>query len=217
VKCKLIAQDWDGIIPGLQAGKFDAIMDGMSITAERRQVIDFSRPYASTPATFIAARSGPLANLPGGGQVIDLGRSQAAGAEAIAALRKALKGRTIGVQVATIHANFLDRYFKDVATIREYKTTDEQDLDLIAGRIDAALGDTSYFVGTLAKPEGHDLVLTGAQFDGGEIFGDGVGIGLRKRDADLRARFDEAIDAAHADGTLRRLSLKWFKLDTAPR
>ena len=49
VECKIIAQDWDGMIPGLQAGKFDVIMDGMSITDERKKQIDFSRPLRRRP------------------------------------------------------------------------------------------------------------------------------------------------------------------------
>ena len=49
VECKIIAQDWDGMIPGLQAGKFDVIMDGMSITDERKKSIDFTKPYSATP------------------------------------------------------------------------------------------------------------------------------------------------------------------------
>src|SRR5271154_6266750 len=71
VECKIIAQDWDGMIPGLQAGKFDVIMDGMSITEERKKQIDFSNPYSATPAAFVAAKSSPLAKLPDAGKLIN--------------------------------------------------------------------------------------------------------------------------------------------------
>src|ERR687885_392283 len=72
VKCEIVAQDWDGIIPALQAKKYDAIMAGMSITDERKKVIDFSRPYANAPNTFVVAANSPLAKMPLTGQTVDL-------------------------------------------------------------------------------------------------------------------------------------------------
>ncbi len=71
VECKIIAQDWDGMIPGLQAGKFDVIMDGMSITEERKKEIDFSKPYAAPPAAFMAAKDSPVAKALGPGKVVN--------------------------------------------------------------------------------------------------------------------------------------------------
>ena len=214
--CKIIAQDWDGMIPGLQAGKFDVIMDGMSITEERMKTIDFSKPYATTPAALVVNKTGPLAKLPGTGTTINLTKNPKEGDDAIAALKAALKGKTIGVQVSTIHATFADKYFKDVATIREYKTTDEHDADLMAGRLDAVLADTSAEMPVLAKPEAKDLMFAGTQFAAGPIFGTGVGMGIRKEDAELTKKFNTALDAAFADGTIKKLSLQWFKMDTAP-
>src|SRR5215208_1375170 len=97
VKCEIIAQDWDGIIPALQAKKYDAIMAGMSVTDERKKVIEFSRAYANAPNTFVVAANSPLANLPNTGQTVDLASS---GSEkAMEALKTALKGKTLGVQV----------------------------------------------------------------------------------------------------------------------
>jgi len=216
LECKIIAQDWDGMIPGLVAGKFDAGMDGMSITEERMKTIAFSKPYAQTPASLVVNKNGPLAKLPGTGSVINLAKNAAEGDAAIAALKAALKGKTIGVQVSTIHATFADKYFKDVATIREYKTTDEHDADLMAGRLDAVLADVTAEAPVLAKPEAKDLMFAGTQFSAGPIFGTGVGIALRQTDPELVAKFNTALDAAFADGTIKKYSLQWFKIDTAP-
>ncbi len=65
----------------------------------------------------------------------------------------------------------------------------------------------------LAKPDAKDFTTFGPQFTGGD-FGVGVGMGLRKSDADLTAKFDEALKAAFADGSVQKYSLKWFKIDT---
>src|SRR6476620_4918615 len=65
VKCEIVAQDWDGIIPALNAKKYDAIMAGMNATDERKKVIEFSRPYASSPNGFLVAKNSPLAKMPG--------------------------------------------------------------------------------------------------------------------------------------------------------
>ena len=216
VECKIITQDWDGMIPGLQAGKFDVIMDGMSITEERLKTIDFSKPYAQTPASLVVNKTGPLAKLPGTGTVINLSKDAAGGEAAIKALQAAVKGKTIGVQVSTIHATFADKYFKDVAIVREYKTTDEHDADLMAGRLDAVLADVTAEAPVLAKPEAKDLMFAGTQFSAGPIFGAGVGMGIRKADADLTKMFNEAMDASFKDGSVKKMSLDWFKIDTAP-
>ena len=105
----------------------------MSITEERQKQIDFTKPYSATPAAFATAKSSPLAGLADSGKVINLTKDKAGGEAALKMLRAALKGKTIGVQVSTTHATFLGENFKDVATIKEYKTTDERDLDLKSG------------------------------------------------------------------------------------
>jgi octopine/nopaline transport system substrate-binding protein len=215
VECKIIAQDWDGMIPGLQAGKFDVIMDGMSITDERKKQIDFSIPYAAVPAALATAKSSPLAKLVGAGKLVNFDKDKAAGAAAVKSLREAMKGKTIGVQVSTTHATFVGDNLKDVATIKEYKTTDERDLDLKSGRIDAVLDDETEIAAMLGKDDAKDFTEFGPLMTGGD-FGVGVGMGIRKSDADLTARFDKAIKAAFADGSIKKYSLKWFKIDTTP-
>ncbi|WP_414473446.1 lysine/arginine/ornithine ABC transporter substrate-binding protein [Microvirga sp. M2] len=217
VKCEIVAQDWDGIIPALQAKKYDAIMAGMSITDERKKTIDFSRAYAAGPNGFLVPKDSPLAKMPGTGQAYNLTTQPEAAEKAIEAVKPLLKGKTIGVQGSTIHANFADKYYKGTAEIREYKTTEAHDLDLAAGRIDAVLADATSIIGTLEKPEfKNDYVLVGPSITGG-LLGAGVGVGLRKDETDLKNSFNEAIQAAVQDGTIKKLSEKWFKVDISPK
>ncbi|MBA1156148.1 lysine/arginine/ornithine ABC transporter substrate-binding protein [Microvirga mediterraneensis] len=216
VKCEIVAQDWDGIIPALTAKKYDAIMAGMSITDERKKTIDFAGPYVNGPNGFLVAKDSPLAKMPGTGEAFNLTSQQAAAEKAIEAYKPMLKGKTIGVQGSTIHANFADKYLKGTAEIREYKTTEQHDLDLAAGRIDAVLADSTAIMGTLEKPEFKDYALVGPSITGG-LLGAGVGVGLRKGDEELKKNFNEAIKAAIQDGTVKTLSMKWFKVDISPK
>lgn len=215
IECKFTTQDFDGLIPGLRAGKFDVLMDALSITPDRLNVIAFSRPYASTPAAFVSVDSKVLPKPVGQGAVVRLTGDDKTDKRTISEFRSYLKGKTIGIQSGTIYTKFINDNFKDIATIRTYKTAAEHDLDLVAGRIDVAFDDATYFVSALAKPENKALGFTGPKV-GGPIWGPGEALGFRKSDADLRAKFDAGIAAALADGTAKALSEKWFKIDIAP-
>ena len=216
VECTIVQNDWDGMIPALTAGKFDAIMAGMSITAKRLQVIDFSSSYAAGPSGFLVSKSSDLAKLPGTGEILSMGTEEAKAKPVIDGMRTLLKGKSIGVQVATIQAAFAHHYFDDVATVQEYKTAEQNDLDLMAGRLDASFAETSVQLATLAKPDAKDLAIAGASFRGGTYLGDGTGVGMRKNEPELKAMFDKAIAAEIADGSMKTLQAKWFKLDMMP-
>ena len=216
VECKFIAQDWDGMIPGLNAGKFDVIMDGMSITEERKKQIDFSRPYAGERAGFATLKSNDLAKLAGTGTIVTLTGDAAHDKPTVDALRDAVKGKTIGVQVATNYAEWLAKNFKDVATITEYKTVGEADLDLSAGRVDATIGDVTFYYSVLSRPDHSEMALAGPEITGA-VWSEGIGPAFRKADPELRDMFDKAIGEALADGTIKKLSLKWFKTDMSPQ
>ncbi len=210
LSCKQIAADWDSMIPALNTGKFDVIMDGMAITTARKQAIDFSIPYATVTSSFVTAkgRTADFGNLRSGLTTID---SDADAKTALAALRNALKGKVIGVQAATTYVPFVRTNFADIADIREYRSSKERDLDLESGRIDASVENTVY----LLNNADNDLSLIGPVI-GGKIWGEGVGMGLRKSDTALRDAFDKAIASVKADGTLSRLSLLYMKTDLTP-
>lgn len=214
IECTLVASDWDGMIPALNAGKFDVIMDALSITEERKQIIDFTVPYAATPAAFATAKDSPLANAAGTGATIKMTPGQT-GVKEIDALKEAFKGKTIGIQAATVYAKFVYDNFGDIAQIREYKTGADRDLDLQSGRIDLGFDDAVYF-NSAFETAGGALAFTGPEIIG-PIWGEGEGLGIRKADTDLRDKFSEAIKSALADGTVKNLSMKWFKVDVSPQ
>ncbi len=216
VKCEVVAQDWDGIIPALQAKKYDAIMAGMNITDKRLEVINFSAPYAATPHGWGVMKDSPLAKLPGTGSTISFEKDPEGAKKAIEAWKPLLKGKTVGVQTSTVNSQFLEKYLKDTITIREYKTTEQHDLDLSAGRLDAIFAGHGALAATKEKPEFKDMVIAGTGMRG-DVLGRGVAVGMRKDDPELNALFDEAIKAVIADGTLKKLSEKWFKIDATPQ
>lgn len=213
VTCEIQAQDWDGIIPALQAQKYDAIMAAMTITPKRREVIDFSRTYAVGPHGFAVLKAGPLASLPGAGLNLSLTKNPEESKKVLDQMREMLKGKAVGAQVGTTDLAFLQKYFGEVATVREYKTTEQHDLDLLAGRVDAIMTGVTALRATIEKPGFDGMTLAGPQFTN-DVFGEGTGVGLRKSDPELKAMFDKAINEEIADGSLKKLALKWFKTDT---
>jgi octopine/nopaline transport system substrate-binding protein len=213
VKCTIVIQDWDGLIPSLNVGKFDVIMASMFITDKRLEVINFSRPYAIDPSTFAVSKTSALAksDLSGKFNLND----EAASQSEIDKMKPLLKGTVVGVQAATTNQQFLKKYFDGVVDIREYKTTQEHDLDLAAGRVDALFAQSTALAATLSKPEFASYTLAGPEFLGG-VFGRGTGAGIRKKDTVLLGMFNDAIGAAMADGTIKKLSEKWLKADVTP-
>ena len=219
-ECTIVEQDWDGMIPALLMRKFDLIMAGMSITEERLKTINFSQGYADEVASLAVMKGSSLENL----QTVEslsLSNKNAA-KKTLDQLTKALAGKTIGVQTGTIHQNFLESGDVGNVTVRKYKTQDEVNLDLAAGRIDAALAAAVAFRDYAAKSK-KPVVLVGPTFSGG-AFGNGVGIGIRKgdssstvgkRDAKLLKDFNRAINTARKNGIISELAIKHFGFDAS--
>jgi len=210
-ECELVAQDWDGIIPALQNGKYDAIMAGMSITAERMEVINFSQGYANEPASFSVLKSSALASLKFSGKV-NMDALDGKSKKLLKSLKKTLKGATVGVQGSTTHENFVKQVLGDTVTMKSYDTQENLELDLSVGRIDAALSDQGSMEKFMESDNGKNIAFIGPGLGGGP-FGGGVGVGLRKADTDLLEMFNKAIDGARADGTLAEHFTKWFGKD----
>jgi len=181
-ECTFAVQDWDGLIPALQAGKFDAIFSSMSITDERKKVIDFSRPYYQSPSSFIAPKSAGIKDTSPEG----------------------LKGKTVGAQSSTVQAAELEEKYKG-SDIKLYPTQDEVNLDLVAGRIDLLFVDKLPGLDWLKTADGANY-----EFVGTDLPTDGVGAGVRQSDSDLRDQISEAIVGIKADGTYDKINAKYF-------
>ncbi len=190
-ECVLVQQDWDGIIPGLLARKYDAIIASMSITEERKKKVAFSNKYYNTPGRFA--------------------RKKGSGIEISA---EGLAGKTVGVQRATTHDNFITAEFGDNVDIRRYGTQDEVYLDANAGRLDLLLADSVAMAeGFLNTEDGADWEFVGPGYSDPEYFGEGAGVAIRKKDEDLVGLFNNAIDAIRANGTYKSIQDKYFDFD----
>ena len=223
-ECTIVEQDWDGMIPALLTRKFDAIMAGMSITAERQKTITFSQGYATEPATLAVMKGSSLEGMDTTA-AINLDRSSSDVKKALKTITASLSGKTVCTQTGTIHQNFLESGDVGSVNVRTYKTQDEVNLDLASGRCDVALAAKASFL-EYAEASGKAVVTVGPNLAGG-AFGGGVGVGLRqddqfgvdssygKRDAKLLKDFNKAIDKARKKGIISELAIKWFKDDVS--
>lgn len=187
----LVAQDWDGMIPGLLARKYDTIIASMSITEERLKKVDFTNKYYQTPAKFMVKK----------GLIPEFSRD-------------ALKGKVVGVQRETIHDKYLtDTYGKDV-DIKRYGSLDEAYLDVEAGRIDIVMADSvALMEGFLNQDKGKDYEFVGPDMVDPKFFGPGIGAAVRKQDTDLKEKLNQAIETIRANGTYEKIQNKYFNFN----
>lgn len=190
-KCELVEVAWDGIIPALTAKQIDVIWSSMSITAERKKTIDFTTFYYDTPSSVIGAKTGDTDITPAH-----------------------LSGKTLGVQVATTHQRYAEKYFAAAgATVKTYQTQDEANNDLAAGRLDYVQADNSALKDFLKTDQGSACCEMKGQVPADkEILGEGVGGGLRKEDTELKAKLDAAITELAKSGEIQKITDKYEPL-----
>lgn len=197
VKCVWIRESWDGIIPGLIARKFDAILASMSITAERKTKVDFTDKYYASPLALIAKRGSSLAPVPA-----------------------ALATKRVGVARGTVSDHYATRFWapQGVEVIR-YTRQDEAYIDLAAGRVDATVADYWEAVGGfLRSAEGKKFAVMGEKIYGKTreeraVIGEGIGIAVRKQDQDLKQMLNRGIAAIRKNGAYDRIVRKYFAED----
>ncbi|HUZ91792.1 MAG TPA: transporter substrate-binding domain-containing protein [Methylocella sp.] len=188
VSCSFIAQDWDGLIPGLLAHHYDAIMAAMEITDEARKKIAFTKPYIRMPSAFMTSKQHATLDMSPAGLV----------------------GKTIGVVSGGTHETYVEDVYKQ-SEIRPYATLEEAVLDLAEGRLHTVIGDKDALSDYIKRrKEAQCCVLVADVPHDPAYFGDGIGIGLRLEDKTLKTMFEKALDSCMADGTFAKIRAKYF-------
>jgi len=180
-KCEVYVSDWDGIIPALNAKKFDFLVSSLSITDERKQAVDFTDPYYSNKLQFIAPKN------------VDFKTDKAS-----------LKGKVIGTQRATLAGTYLEDNYPGV-DVKLYDTQENAYLDLVSGRIDGILADKYVQYEWLKSKDGSNFEFKGEPV----VESDKIGIAVRKGDP-LRERLNKALAEIKADGTYKKINDKYF-------
>ena len=190
VKCKLIKQDWDGIIPALIARKYDAIVASMSMTDERKKKVDFTKHYYKSPARFITEKDSKA----------DISVS-------------GLKGKTVGVQRGTVSDKFITGTFGEGVEIKRYGTQEEAYLDLNAGRIEFVFADAFVLLEFIGSDKGKAYEFVGGSYSDPKYFGEGIGIAIRKGDTALTEKLNASIANIRANGAYDAIRKKYFEFD----
>ena len=186
-QCKIVAQDWDGIIPGLMAKKYDAIVASMIVTDERKQKIAFTNHYYRTPLSIAVPKDSDITDA-----------------------QTNFKGRTIGAQGAATQGIYAeDHYEKAGAKLNLYPTLDEANAELKSGRVDAVIADKFPLLEWINKSSDDCCKIIG---DVNGTLAD-ASIAVRQDDNALRERFNKALDEIVADGTYKKISGKYFDFD----
>lgn len=185
VKIQWVPTDWGGVTGALNAKKFDVVINGMSITDERKKVVDFSIPYVN-------------ANI--GMAVKKDNDSIKTGAD--------LKDKIVGTQSGSSGFEACKDLIEDGKikedNLRLYNQYPEAFLDLENGRVDVLVVDVTTAEDFIAKaPDKYKVVEK-------PLVEDLYAIGMRKGDKDLKEVLDKTITDMIKDGTLSELSKKWF-------
>ncbi|KJZ14220.1 amino acid ABC transporter [Marinomonas sp. S3726] len=188
--CEIVATAWDGIIPALLAKKVDVVAASLSITSDRKRVIDFSDKYYQSGASVIGSKNANFSSTP-----------------------TELDNKIIGLQAASIHVKFAKKYYPN-ATIKEYQSQDEANQDLYSGRIDATQADALTLESFLNSEQGKNCCdLKGMAVNDESLLGEGIGFGLRKGNPELKEQLNNAIDAIRKNGTYEQISQAYFSFN----
>ena len=181
-ECSFTNNPFDSLIPALKFRRYDAVISGMDITKERSQQVDFTRAYYANSAILIAPK-GKFTHI------------------------EQLKGKRVGVENGTTHQKYMQEQHPDVVVVA-YDSYQNAILDLKNNRLDGVFGDSAVVNQWL---KGHpNLGTVGAHIADNKYFGTGLGIAVRKGNAELLAKFNDALDTLRTNGTIEQLNQRWF-------
>ncbi|MYB34003.1 MAG: transporter substrate-binding domain-containing protein [Gammaproteobacteria bacterium] len=183
MQCTFVEQNWDGLIPGLRDGKFDAIISSMSITEKRRQLVAFTDPYYRTAVRHVSKK--------------DSGFNP-----------EHLTDQKIGVMRATVASDWLEENLENPSAIQLFPDSQALFDAIDSGHVDAVFGDAIGFVKWL-EVNAEEYEFVGDEY----FLDEGIGIALRKEDEDLRLLLNGAIQAILEDGTYAGINARYFDFD----
>ncbi|RMR94436.1 transporter substrate-binding domain-containing protein [Pseudomonas syringae] len=187
VTCKWVESDFDGMIPGLKARKFDGVISSMTVTPAREKVIDFSNELFSGPTSLVFKKGAGFTADPA-----------------------SLKGKTVGYEQGTIQEAYAKAVLdKSGVTTKAYANQDQVYADLTPGRLDASIQDMLQAeLGFLKSPAGADYEVS-KPIDS-ELLPAKTAIGIAQGNKELKALLDKGIKAMHDDGTYAEIQKKHF-------
>ncbi|AUH52580.1 cystine ABC transporter substrate-binding protein [Chromobacterium sp. ATCC 53434] len=185
VKPEFTTAEWSGLLAGLQSGKFDIVVNQVGMTAQRQAVFDFSQPYTYSSAQLIVRKNE--------------GRDFKSLAD--------LKGKKLGVGQGSNYADMA----KAAAgvQVKTYPGAPEYLQDLATGRLDAALNDSLLIPFAIKQAK--------LPLKAGAPVGDvaTMAIPFAKGNPQFKAAIDQALSGMKADGTFKKISVKWFGIDVS--
>jgi len=184
LKANIVTTPFDGIIAGLLAKKYDAVVASMTITPEREKAVDFVGPYYHAGRTIVVKESSSIQKL------------------------EDLNGKTVGVTMGDAHEKWAKA--QGDLSVRTYKGLPEMLIDLDAGRLDALVMD-SIPVMIAVKETGQKVrILDTPDIEGGRV---ALGIAIRKNNPELKAEMQKTLEAMLADGGYEKISMEWIGSD----
>jgi polar amino acid transport system substrate-binding protein len=181
-KCEIKPQDWDGLLPGLIAKKYDAVIDAISITKERQAQVDFTDPYFTNTLVFVT-KKGSTINPDDPAQI---------------------ESNKVAAQRSTLSTQWMENTHPK-AKLNLYENLDQAFMDLAAGRSTMMISDKAPAYYWLTTPEGQGFEVKGKEID----VDDKMAIALQKN-SPLREDFNKAIAAVKENGTYDKIYQSYF-------